>query len=149
MYDSKAEAEKNYLYTSRVIAIFFLLFALAFIAMTKKNATTYLAIKLSPIEATAQYERSVEINRYKIDTYFSYEDLKGNLHSYYEFDKEVRTERQLKILYSKFFPHIAYPANEIDDLNIDAYIFIAGILFVVFFLLVVAYYGIRIYLLRH
>ena len=135
MYDSKAEAEKNYLYTSRVIAIFFLLTALTFILMTKKNAITYIAINLSPIETIAIYDKSIKINRYKIDTY-------------YEFDDKIRGQKELKILYSKYFPSVSYPLSELDNLIPDFYIFVSGCLFFAFFILIVTYYGVRIYVFK-
>jgi len=148
MYDSKAEAEKNYLYTSRVIAIFFLLTALTFILMAKKNAITYIAINLSPIEAIAIYDKSIKINRYKIDTYFKYVDVNGGSHTYYEFDKKIRGQKELKILYSKYFPSVSYPLSELDNLIPDFYIFVSGCLFFAFFILIVTFYGVRIYVFK-
>lgn len=145
MYNSKAEAEKDYLYTSRVIGILFLFIALAFVLMTKSNAITFLVIKASPQETTAIFDKSIKQSRYKTDAYFSYVDNNGKLQTYYEFDMELRKEKELAIVYSGFFPHIAYPRNEIESLEVDTYIFLAGFLFCIVFILVVVFYGIRIY----
>ena len=149
MYDSKTESEKNYLYTSRVIALFFFIFAVIFITISKNNATTYIAIKISPQEVNAIYDKSIKVHNYKIKTYFKYVDKNGNSHTYYEFGKKIRNEKKIKILYSKYFPNISYPINELDNLKPDFYIFTLACLFLVIFLLMFAYFGVRIYMFKN
>ncbi len=147
-YNSKAEAEKDRLYTSRVIFLFFFIIAIVFVLMTKTNAFIYVAIKASPVEVVAEYEKTVRANEYRTDNYFKYKDFRGDSHYYIFTGQYLDKVKEINLLYSRFFPRVAFFKDEINALKIDVYIFSFGLFFIFIFAVFFIVYGLKIYLLN-